>query len=181
MRLCKMASAILALLLLVSPILFAQSSQQDDRIVINRSDLPASLLAEIEAKQKIQQYSEYYGLGREVVEALNGGLEAVTDQTNRFAQTPVGKLMAVVIIWKVIGTDFVQLLLGPPLMVVWTSLFIWSYRKNCMPYAILHKVTEDKTKEYETINVGTYNDSEKWSHIILYFVGMGALLLVTLV
>jgi hypothetical protein len=68
--------------------------------------------------------SPYLGMGREIGEAVKGGLESVVDVSNRFADTPVGKFTLVMIAWKVIGQDLLGVVLGLPLYLMLLSIWL---------------------------------------------------------
>jgi len=73
--------------------------------------------------------SPYLGMGREIGEAVKGGLESVVDVSNRFADTPVGKFTLFMVAWKVIGHDLVGLVIGLPLYLWGLSLWVSSMRR----------------------------------------------------
>lgn len=67
--------------------------------------------------------SPYLGMGREIGEAVKGGLESVVDVSNRFADTPVGKFTLFMVAWKIIGRSLLGLVVGLPLYLL--GLYIW--------------------------------------------------------
>lgn len=77
----------------------------------------------------VQNVHDWAGLGKEIGEAVNGSLSAVTTQANNFAQTPVGKLTAAVVIFKVIGDPAIHIAVGMVEAIVLLPLWIWSYRR----------------------------------------------------
>jgi muconolactone delta-isomerase len=79
----------------------ATAQVRDSMVAVPASLLTADQKAQMEVaatQAKIQTYGKWVGLGKEVGEAVNSSLAAVTDQTARFADTKVGKVtMALVI------------------------------------------------------------------------------------
>jgi hypothetical protein len=73
--------------------------------------------------------SPYLGMGREIGEAVKGGLESVVDVSNRFADTPVGKFTLFMVAWKVIGRDLLGVVLGLPLYILGIGLWVWFMRR----------------------------------------------------
>lgn len=77
------------------------------------ADVPDSLLTDAqkvalqtnkkveEAKATAQVASTYMGIGRELGEAVNSSLSAITEQSNKFANTSVGHLVIFIVLFKV--------------------------------------------------------------------------------
>ncbi|MBI2639589.1 MAG: hypothetical protein HYW90_01705 [Candidatus Sungbacteria bacterium] len=144
------------------------TQQADDRIVVKKSDLPPDLLQKIEQKQQVEKVGSWVGLGREVGTAVNEGLKAVTDHAANFGKTGVGMFVMVMIAWKVMGVDLLQLAIGLPLLAIGTGLFTWSYSRNCIPRKIPVELTsEGKVTRYE---VTKPNGDEKITHAVFFLV-----------
>jgi hypothetical protein len=166
----------------------AQQTQQaegEQEIVLKKKDLPPALLQQIETrqqvetlKQRIETYGSWVGLGKEVGTAMNESLGALTTQADTFSKTGVGQFTMFIVAWKVLGSDFLGVLIGVPLLVLATCIFVWSYRKTCLPYSVLTKVNEDKTREYTIVNQEHLTSKEetehyvglRWAHIGVYVV-----------
>ena len=78
---------------------------------------------------EVQSAREWVGLGKEVGEAINSSLAAVTDQTSRFADTKVGRLTVALVVWKVIGAEIVHFVIAGILFFLIFPVIIWSMRK----------------------------------------------------
>jgi hypothetical protein len=105
---------------------------QDSVVSIRRSQLTAQQISAIEQQQvadKIQTYGKWVGFGKEVGEAVNGSLSAVTEQTSKFAQTGVGRLTVALVIWKVVGDQAVHFVAGFAILMVGLAIWIPSYRR----------------------------------------------------
>ncbi len=198
MRYRMLAYAVLSSLFVCTPILvLAQQTpnEADAEITVKRKDLPAGLLKEIDSKQqleslqkKIETYGKWVGMGHEVGVAVNESLGALTTQADNFSKTGVGKFTMFIVAYKVLGHDFLAFIIGIPLLVTGTCIFLWSYRRTCLPYRILTKVNVDKSKEYTVINqenlsekaVRNHFGNTRWSHILIYLLFVGFMLLVML-
>ena len=89
----------LMLLALLSAGIYAQN---DSMILVKKSLLPASVVAQSELESKLQSVGHMAGMGKEIGIAINDGLAAITDQTNRFSNTKVGKFTIIIIAFKVL-------------------------------------------------------------------------------
>lgn len=182
-RLCL---SVFVSILLFSTLALAQSSNEEKKITVPESSLPKNVLDSIkqvqqlqEVKQKGEEYQKYFGfakgLGKEVGVAMNEGLKAVENHADKIANTGVGKFIMFLIAYKVIGTDFIQFIVGVPLLFIGTFIFIWSYRKNCIPRSMLETVKregKEAVKTYVIINEKKYDKdgNQRWAHIIMYFI-----------
>ena len=76
-----------------------------------------------EAKATAQVASTYMGIGRELGEAVNSSLSAITEQSNKFANNSVGHLVIFIVLFKVCK-GLVVAAIGIPL--VWLITFLFS-------------------------------------------------------
>lgn len=143
------------ILALVSLGAFAQTKTSDEMVSIPKSQLTAQQLASVQQanlQSKIEQYGKWVGLGKEVGEAVNGSLSALTKQAEEFSKTGVGKFTMFMIAWKVLGNDLTQFVVGVPLFAVGFVVWIISFWKNGLPRQDLLSVSADGKKEYRTEN-----------------------------
>jgi len=146
---------------------FAGQQVSDESIVIKKSDLPPELLKSLETKQQLGKYSDYMAMGKGVGVAVREGLEAVTDTAAKFANTTPGKFTMFLIAYKIIGIDFIKCLVGIPLLIVGTIIFIWSYRKNCIPRQIPTEMDEKgEPSRFEVVGNDYY---QKLGHVFVFF------------
>lgn len=103
------------------------TAQQDDRIVVRRSDLPPEVLNQIETRAKIQAYGEWVGIGKEIGTAVNEGLSALTKNADDLSKTDVGKFTMIMIAWKVMGWQLVHLIFGTVFFICGLIIFMWSW------------------------------------------------------
>lgn len=135
--------AIMTLLIVVStPTTFAQT--QDSKITVRTSDLTPDQLAKIKLEQvnaelqkKLETYGNWVGVGGEIGSAVKEGLSAVVDVADKFGKTDVGKFTLVMVAWKVMGKDIVQIVLGLLFFIVFTSVLIWLSKKALATKKIL--------------------------------------------
>ena len=115
-----------------------------------------------EAVKVLPKANEWAGIGKEVGIAVNEGLSAVTDQAQKFSETRPGKLTMVIIAWKVIGKDFTGLVLGIPMLILWTCLLIWIIKGNFVVRSVLSHIQSDGKKVYETVNkIDEWNEDKQ--------------------
>jgi len=151
--------------------------------------VPESLLTDtqkrlLQADQTVQIASKWVGLGKEVGEAVSSGLQAVTDQAVDLSRTPVGYFIMAMIGWKVVGGDFLQLIIGLPLWIIITILFAWSYRRTCISWRYASKETREGlkvTREYEIHEPETQNlDLTRVLHVVFFLLLTIAMAVATL-
>lgn len=172
MRILSMVS--LLMLLVVTPS-FAQA-RDTTMVMVPRALLSTQQLGEVEQRAKIETYGKWVGLGKEVGEAVNSSLSAITDQTSKFAQTEVGKFTMFLILYKIAGNDIISLFFSIMVGFGGTFLLWWSYRKYVPTAAILSRVTlDDKGKEVKHY-VPAYNGDMDIARV-LHGVGMVIILI----
>lgn len=115
----------LFLMLMMAASVWAQNSTpkpEDQLVTVPRRYVSAEGLTKSTEGSAI---SPYLGIGREIGEAVKGGLESVVDVSNRFADTPVGKFTLFMVAWKVIGQDLLAVVLGVPIYFI--GMAVWMY------------------------------------------------------
>jgi hypothetical protein len=100
--------------------------------------VPRSMLTQEQVKKLDEQNpaGKWVGLGKEVGDAVNSSLQAITTQTSNFSQTKVGKLTMFLVVWKMLGDMIVHLTVGLLMLLIFVPLWIWSYRKTCITRSI---------------------------------------------
>lgn len=165
-------------MLLVTTNVLAQQQGQTNKIVVDKSLLTPEQIAQAEAqatldrtKSTVEQAGEWVGLGKEIGSAVDGALSALTERTDQFAKTDVGKFTMFLVAYKVIGSDLIQAVVGIPLFFVVVLMFIWLTRRNCMQRRYLVKEATDKdgtvTKEW---NETDPEPSTQWSHLLAFLI-----------
>ena len=180
-------------MLLVSMLLLLTLSvqaQDTSIMVVKKSDLPAALVQQLETKNSVestlQTYGKWAGMGKEIGVALREGLGALNDETNRFADTKVGFFVMFIIAFKVLGNPIIQLLIGIPLLIFGTVIFIVWFKRMVLPRTYL--VSKDVVKEEGKILSTTkytyeskdpiYSGGAEVLGVLIYVVFMGICILV---
>jgi hypothetical protein len=88
-----------------------------------------TLTAQQKQVVEVQSAREWVGLGKEVGEAINSSLSAVTEQTSKFAETKVGHLTMALVVWKVVGRELLHFCISAILFVLVLPMILWSLRK----------------------------------------------------
>lgn len=117
---------LLVVLLLFQTMALAQ--QNEETVSIPRSQLTEQQKAQY-AQDKTRSW---VGMGKEIGEAVNSSMQAITTQSNNFAQTPVGKLTVLIVIWKVVGDQLLHVVGALLELLIFVPIWIWSYRRTCM-------------------------------------------------
>jgi len=158
----------------------------DNQLVsVRLGDLPADIRAQIiaksqleDTKQKIEQYGQWVGIGKEVGVAINDGLEAVTEKAEKFANTTPGKVTIFVIIWKVIGRELAGLFVGVPLIGLTTWIFFYAWRTLFRGRIVRTVNAEGKrVEQFVEATVKSFSEGERIGAAlalpVLYFIVIG--------
>jgi hypothetical protein len=147
-----MKRTILVIILILSMFAVVFSQQQEKTYSVPESQLTA----EQKAKIQISQVSGYAGLGKEIGDAIGGGLHSLNTEVNSFSESPAGKFTMFIIAYKVIGNDFVQFLIGIPLWLIGSMVWAILFYRN----VTIRKVVTKKEgfflwpkKEYKVIQL----------------------------
>ena len=111
-------------------------------------------------KSTVEKASQWVGLGKEVGDAISGGLNATVDVAEKFGKTDVGYFTMGMVAWRVLGKDFIRMFISIPIFFSGMAFLIWSYRKTCCTYRYVSKVDNAaKTKEW-AISETMFKDPE---------------------
>lgn len=182
----KISGLFLALALLVIPV-----KAQNEQVSVPKSMLTQEQIDKVNAAEiqdKIQKYGNWVGIGHELGTAVNESLSAITTQANNFAQTPVGKLTAALVVWKVVGHDGMGFIIGALEIILIFPLWVWSYRKYLPRNIVDTETLNDKGKvvsrTYKLINnpLGANNYSDNTTAFVIgHYVMLGILFVVAMV
>lgn len=165
-------------------------AQNDTMVSVPISKLTVQQKAELSSQalsDKVAGVGKYAGVGKEIGEAVNSGLQAVTANASAFADTRVGKFTMFVIAWKVMGNDLSRVFFAIMFGVIGVPLWAWSYYKNVVPKRILKEEkklpdgTKVKTYEmFEPAETKGYGEnlSQKTGYQFMYFAALFILLIV---
>jgi hypothetical protein len=133
--------------LLIIPTISNGQTRDTTMVSIPRSALTPQQLKQVD----VQEAGAWVGLGKEVGEAINSSLSAVTDNTAKFADTKVGKFTMFIIAWKVLAQDFMGVLWAFFLASIGFPTLIWSYRRWTRPTFLKSETRNEKGKVIERI------------------------------
>jgi hypothetical protein len=174
-----MRNLFLALMLFASPVM----AQDSVMVSVPRSALTAQQLAGVEAqgiKEKADAYGAWVGVGKEVGEAVNSSLSAISDNAAKFADTKVGKFSMFIVAWKVLGNDILGVFYALVITFIGLPILIWSYRRH-LTHTVLDKeiVVDGKVTErkYRNLDYSEINSRDG----ILFFHAVGATILLAAV
>lgn len=142
-----MKNFILMLLMLIVPVsLFAQEKTYS----VPESQLTQDQLKKLKGTDIKENVHAWAGVGKEVGEAVNNSLQAITTQTNNFAQSGVGRVTIALVVWKVLGDQLIHILGGLIELIVFLPLWVWSYRRTCITRVFKMPDKTVKLVEYES-------------------------------
>lgn len=169
----KIIACLLSLIFVfaVTSIAWAEDSD-NETMVVNKSDIPKSVLTKLEQKEKIETASAYVGIGKEVGTAVNDSLKAVTKNAADLASTRLGHWLMFIIVFKLFGNIVLHTFIGLIFFITFTWFLIWSYKKNCMVRSVLKRILPDKTREYQIIDPKESSEFENiyWTHVVGFII-----------
>jgi hypothetical protein len=156
-----MKKLLLALALLVAPTAaFADAAPPPAPTNINTTGLTAEQMKQVQEQadqlraaspeaqtqatlERVQQYVE---VGKGIGAGLGEAARSMGVAVNDFANTPVGRLTTFVIIWKVMGHDFLGILAGLIWMAVMIPLWVSYFRRICLQGNIVETFDKETGK-----------------------------------
>jgi len=131
-----------------------------------------------ELEKKLQTYGNWVGVGGEIGTAVKEGLSAVVDVADKFGKTDVGKFTMIMIAYKVMGKDFIRIIIGLLFFLVF-STFLFIYHKR--HFTVRRIAIEDNgwkfwlPKKYQIIEPKRYEGYEfvKWANIAMLLGSFG--------
>lgn len=113
--------------LFLSSILFAQT----EVVTLDLNQINPELANQIrmlnnetQLEKRIERFGKWVGLGKEVGVAVSEGLSSLNEETNKFADTRVGKYVMFIIAFKILGYPITQLIVGFTIFMIGTIIFI---------------------------------------------------------
>lgn len=169
------------ILFLLSIVMFMVVNVQAQKVEVDVSDLTPAQQAKIQAQQKLEladmqikelqnkvdTYGKWIGVGGEVGQAVKEGLSAVVDVADKFGKTDVGQFTMVMIAWKVMGKDIIQIFLGLIFFTVLILIIVGIFKRVVLSRKILIERTgngflQRPTKKYETIESKLDGEETAW-------------------
>lgn len=162
------------------------------KVEVNISDLTPLQIAKIQAeaqvqtaqyeidklKSKLETYGNWVGVGGEIGTAVKEGLTAVVDVADKFGSTKVGKFTMIMIAYKIMGRDFIRIIIGLLFFTVFV-IFLFNYHKK--NFTTRRIAIEDNgwkfwlPKKYEIVEPKQYEGYEfvKWLNIAMLLGSFG--------
>lgn len=182
-----MKRLLLPLFIMLATITFGQTAA-GEQITVNKADLPANVLKDLETKEKIQNVKETVAdateiakgaksIGHEIGIAVDEALGAVTKHANTFGKTDVGKFTMWMVAFAILKDQipiFYETLLGTvfgiPFLIFMNCMLFWLYLKTTRQYKRITKDNGKAGKEYEWVDTWfTKADSETKGWFLFFY------------
>jgi len=154
-----------SIIMIVMTILSLGGFAQEKMVSVPESQLTEQQKAELskqQVTQTLETASKWVGLGKEVGEAINGGLMALTHNADTLSQTKVGKFTMFMIAWKVMGTDVIQLVVGSVVFIIIITISMFYYFQNIRKKKYYEReYFEDGKIKKESVRFDECEDAEK--------------------
>lgn len=158
------------MIMFIGMINLSVAQTQEQTVSIPVSQLTEQQKQTINTQQTVQTASQWVGLGKEIGEAFNGALSALTKNASDFATTDLGRFAMFMVAFKIIGPIIIGTVLWLLITII-LSFFYYSYiRKNVFNRTeIEFEKLDDKGKVIErtyTENRNKDNDGGVFATII---------------
>lgn len=140
-------------LIMVSFLTFGQTTLSQDefnKLPIEVQNQIKSVQERAQTEAKIETAGKWVGFGKEVGTAVNESLMAVTKTATEFSKTGLGKLTIGLVVWKVVGTDILQIIFGVIWIILITFIALFIHFKYAKPTKVLREeIYNPETKKYD--------------------------------
>lgn len=109
---------------------FSQDGLTEDQIL--RMQRYAAELKMQAPEEKAKELSQWISIGEQIGKSLAGCAKELGVEVNNFVQTPVGKLSACIIVWKLLGRDVMHFGFGFFFLIMSLSIWLYLFRKLCI-------------------------------------------------
>jgi hypothetical protein len=176
---------LLFMLLIFSAVAYSQSSgitltpEQISKLDPATKASIVALQAEQKTDQIISTGSKWVGLGKEIAEAVNESAKGVALTASEFAETKLGKYTMFLIAYKVLGGDFLRVIIGLIFIPI-VLLITWRlYRTNSERRVLISRTWKSEGKGWETkYEVLRGDDDFKVAATVIMVLGLIVCLLV---
>lgn len=118
----------------------------------------------VEKLQDPKKLNEWVDLGKNVGLALTAVAKELGVASDEFLKSNTGKIAVVLIVWKVMGHEILDIVGGTLAWIVLTSIILWSFRYFHMTKRVKDK--ETKTVEYVARFTFESNDARTGSVVV---------------
>ncbi len=122
----------------------------------NKTDAQTAAAAP-DASKTLEQVSKYAQLGQSIGAGLASTAKEMGIAVNDFANTPIGKIATIIIVFKLIGWEIIKIIVGFIWFLTMVPLWFYIFRRICLVSA---KVIETNT---DTAGRGT--KVKRWEYI----------------
>lgn len=124
---------------------FAQISKSDyDKLPQEVKDqISQSLSPESQAEQKLKETSTYVSIGHEIGLAVNETLSALKETVVDVSETRIGKTAIAIVVWKLLGKDFVDIFIGIVLLII-SIIFAFKFIQYIKAFASKSDLSEER-------------------------------------
>lgn len=103
----------------------AQTSNESVTLTIEQyNNLPSDIRNSIENEKTIKTVGKWAGLGKEIGEGVNSALMAIEGSATRISDTTIGKTAINIVVWKFIGKDVMQIVVGFVILLVGITIMV---------------------------------------------------------
>lgn len=92
--------------------------------------LPEDVKKELSTSKEMKKYSDYSSLGKEIGVAVNETLKAVEESSIRISKTEIVQSAIFILKWKFLYKDFIHIIVGSILLIVYIGLLIYITRRR---------------------------------------------------
>ena len=92
--------------------------------------LPEDVKKELSTSKEMKKYSDYASWGKEIGVAVNETLKAVEESSIRISKTEIGQFAIFILKWKFLYKDFIHIIVGSILLIVYICLVIYITRRR---------------------------------------------------
>ena len=92
--------------------------------------LPEDVKKELSISKEMKKHSDYASLGKEIGVAVNETLKAVEESSIRISKTEIVQSAIFILKWKFLYKDFIHIIVGSILLIVYIGLLIYITRRR---------------------------------------------------
>jgi len=107
----------------------------------------------------LEQVSKYAQLGQSIGAGLASTAKEMGIAVNDFANTPIGKIATIIIVFKLIGWEIIKITVGFLWFISMTTLWMYLFRRICLVKARVIETNTDASGKGTKIKRWEYCDS----------------------
>lgn len=111
-----------------------------------------------QSKATVETANEWVDLGKNVALAFTTVAKDLGVAADSFLQSTTGKVTLVLIVWKVAGKDIIGVIIGVIMMIAFTTMWVYFFRRLCIVKSVVIKTPETGFKKVKEVRY--YNEDE---------------------